>query len=289
MGSEAFIIDGTLFAKHFEEELLHKRELFYDSYRLNPGLAIIRIGDDAASELYVSTKGQKAKSLGFLFKEHYFPSTVTQNEVKECIAELNKDECIHGIVLQLPLPSRLDKSMLIELIDPSKDVDGLHPINLGKVWQGTTSGLVPCTPQGCMMLLKEIHPSLSGKNILVIGASALVGRPMAGLLLNANATITLAHSLTQDLPELCKRAEIIIVAIGDPQFIKADWIQPAATVIDVGINRLPNGQIVGDVDFEHAVKIAGAITPVPGGVGPMTVACLMKNTLVAAERLLRQE
>lgn len=284
MASDAAVLDGKKLAQDLERDLRQVTERLTSHYGVTPSLAIIRVGDDPASELYVSSKGQQAAALGFQFQERLFPANVSATQLHECIDELNSDDSVHGVILQLPLPHGFDKHALLTAIDPAKDVDGLHPLNVGKLWQGDSSGLVACTPQGCKLLLDTVHPNLAGKNVLVLGCSILVGRPMAAILLNQDATVTLAHSLTKQLPELCQQADIMVVAIGDPQFIQADWIKPGATVIDVGINRLGDGKIVGDVDFEKARKVAGYISPVPGGVGPMTVACLMKNTYIAAER-----
>ena len=284
MGSRAFIIDGKQHAKGLEDRIREAASQLLSHHGVQPGLAIIRIGSDPASALYVSSKGQQAATVGFHFEEHAFPDDVSEGDVLECIASLNANSSIHGIIIQLPLPAHLDKFRLLAAVDPSKDVDGLHPMNLGKLWHGDESGFTACTPKGCMALIHSVHPSITGKDVLMVGCSSLVGRPMAALLLNADATVSMAHSFTKNLPELCKRAEILVVAIGDPQFIQGDWIQPGATVIDVGINRLDDGRVVGDVGFDAASQVAGAITPVPGGVGPMTVASLLENTLIAAER-----
>jgi len=284
--SKASIIDGKQEALKIQRGLKASVDRLMTRHGIRPGLVIIRVGDDPASKLYVSSKGKQASAVGCHFQEHYFSDDVTQTELVECIDQLNQDASVHGIIVQLPLPERLDKFSLLCAIDPAKDVDGLHPLNVGKLWQDDSSGLIACTPQGCQILLNTVHPSLVGKDVLVIGSSLLVGRPMAALLLNAGATVTLAHNQTKDLPDLCRKAEIMIVAIGDPQFIQADWIRPGATVLDVGINRLEDGRVVGDVDFENAIHVAGAMTPVPGGVGPMTVVCLLRNTLLAAERTM---
>ncbi len=284
MASDAKLLDGKKLAHGLEHDLNGATERLIAHYGVTPQLAIIRVGDDPASELYVSSKGQQAASLGFQFQERHFAATASASELHKCINELNDDDSVHGVILQLPLPYGFDKHTLLKAIDPVKDVDGLHPLNVGKLWQGDSSGLVACTPQGCKLLLDTVHPSLVGKNVLVIGCSILVGRPMAAILLNEDATVTLAHSLTKGLPELCQQADVMIVAIGDPLFIQSDWIKPGATLIDVGINRLEDGKVVGDIDFDNARKVAGYISPVPGGVGPMTVACLMRNTYVAAER-----
>jgi methylenetetrahydrofolate dehydrogenase (NADP+)/methenyltetrahydrofolate cyclohydrolase len=233
-------------------------------------------------------KGIQSKKLGYHFEEHVFPAWIQPELLEAKIRELNKDEHIHGIILQLPLPHTLDKAYFLSLIDPEKDVDGLHPLNAGRLLQGLKGGFVPCTPLGCLELIKTVHPDLAGLNACVVGRSHLVGLPMALLLLQQNCTLSIAHSKTRNLPALCEAANILVVAIGNPHFIQGDWIQKGATVIDVGINRLPSGELVGDVDFASARLRAGALTPVPGGVGPMTVASLLRNTLEAAFRYAKQ-
>ena len=228
------------------------------------------------------SKGEQAREVGYHFEEHAFPADISSDVLIGTIAALNRASHIHGIILQLPLPAHLDRSLLLPLIDPSKDVDGLHPLNAGKLFQGQGGGIVACTPLGCLTLLKTIHSSFVGLTAGVVGCSILVGRPMAMLMLAQGCTIWMAHSKTRNLPALCQTADILIVAIGKPCFIQGEWIREGATVIDVGMNRLPSGDIVGDVDFASAQGRAGAITPVPGGVGPMTVVSLLRNTLEAA-------
>lgn len=278
------IIDGRSIAKDKKEKLhLLARDLEHKT-GVKPGLAVLRVGDDPASQLYVNTKGIQARELGYHFEEHVFPAWTPSEVLESRIKELNEAHHIHGIILQLPLPHPLDKFHFLSLIDPNKDVDGLHPLNAGKFFQGRTDAFIPCTPLGCLELIKTVQKDLEGLNACVIGRSILVGLPMSILLLQHKCTISIAHSKTEDLPTLCKTAQILVVAIGNPRFIQGDWIQEGATVIDVGINRLPSGDLTGDVDFAAAQPRAGAITPVPGGVGPMTVVSLLRNTLEAAYR-----
>jgi methylenetetrahydrofolate dehydrogenase (NADP+)/methenyltetrahydrofolate cyclohydrolase len=229
-------------------------------------------------------KGLQSRELGYHFEEHVFPAWTPPELLEEKIKDLNAAPHIHGIILQLPLPPSFDKFHFLSLISPAKDVDGLHPLNMGKLCQGISGGFIPCTPLGCLHLIKTLHKDMEGLNVCVVGRSLLVGLPMSLLLLQQKCTVSIAHSKTQDLPSLCRSATILVVAIGRPHFIQGDWIQAGATVIDVGINRLPSGELVGDVDFSRACSRAGAITPVPGGVGPMTVAFLLRNTLEAAFR-----
>lgn len=274
------LIDGRKIAENKKEEL---RRLAHN-LEVKPGLAVLRVGDDPASQLYVNMKGIQARELGYHFEEHVFPAWTPSEVLESRIKELNEADHIHGIILQLPLPHSLDKFHFLSTIDPNKDVDGLHPLNAGKFFQGRGDAFIPCTPLGCLELIKTVHQDLEGLNACVVGRSILVGLPMSILLLQQKCTVSIAHSKTQDLPALCKAADILVVAIGNPRFIQGDWIQKGATVIDVGINRLPSGDLVGDVDFAAAQPRAGAITPVPGGVGPMTVASLLRNTLEAAYR-----
>lgn len=254
-----------------------------------PGLAVIIVGDDPASHVYVTSKGRLAKECGFRSVQHTLPTETSQEELAALVKELNADDDINGILLQLPLPRHLDAGPVIQLIAPEKDVDGLNVVNAGKLAIGDiNTGLLPCTPAGAMILVQQIRGSdLSGLTAVVIGRSNLFGKPMAQLLLNANATVTIAHSKSPDIAAACRNADIIVAAVGRPQMVKADWIKVGATVIDVGINRLPaeadnKGRLVGDCDFEQLTAVAGAITPVPGGVGPMTIAMLMANTVIAA-------
>lgn len=276
------IIDGRKIAEDLKKTLFTLSHDFEKETGIKPGLAALRVGEDSASQLYVQLKGFQAKELGYHFEEHVFPTWISADILEAKISELNQAPHIHGIILQLPLPSHLERFHFLSRIDPSKDVDGLHPLNAGKLSQGSRDGFIPSTPLGCLALIKTVHSRLDGLNVGIIGCSVLVGRPMALLMLQQECTIFMAHSKTQNLPSLCESADILIIAIGNPRFIKGEWIQKGATVIDVGINRLSSGEIVGDVDFSSAETRAGAITPVPGGVGPMTVAYLLLNTLKAA-------
>ena len=278
------IIDGRKLAEDLKKKLFIAAQALEKETGIKPGLAALRVGENPASQLYVQLKGVQARELSYHFEEHVFPAWVSEEIIEDKIKELNQSAHIHGIILQLPLPSQLNKFSLLSLIDPLKDVDGLHPINAGKLFQGIPGGLIPCTPLGCLDLIKTVHDRLEGLNVGIIGCSILVGRPMALLMLQQDCTVWMAHSKTRNLPALCEMADILIVAIGAPCFIQGKWIQKGATVIDVGINRLPTGKFVGDVDFATAKERAGAITPVPGGVGPMTVAHLLQNTLEAAYR-----
>ena len=274
------IIDGKAFAANLRAEL--KAEI--DGMGLTPGLAVILVGDDPASHVYVRNKIKACEAVGIESFETKLPEDASQDEVAAAIDAFNANDAVHGILLQLPVPDHLDSDALIQSIAPEKDVDGLTFVNQGKLVAGDASGLVPCTPQGSLMLIKSVMKDLSGKNAVVIGRSLLFGKPMAQLLLAENCTVTTAHSRTQDLAGVCKGADILVAAVGRAKMVKGDWIKPGAVVIDVGINRQEDGKLCGDVDYEDAQGIAGAITPVPGGVGPMTIACLLKNTIEAAKR-----
>jgi len=252
---------------------------------LTPGLAVVLVGNDPASEVYVRNKHKQTEAAGMASFEYKLPANTSQKDLLALVAKLNADSAVHGILVQLPLPKGLDTEKVIAAIDPAKDVDGLHPHNAGRL-AGGLPALSPCTPLGCIILTKSVHPSLEGLNAIVIGRSNLVGRPLVQLLLNENATVTIAHSRSRDLPELCRRADLVYAAVGKAEMVRGDWLKPGATVIDVGITRVPAAEgkmrLVGDVAFDEAMKVAGAITPVPGGVGQMTVACLLVNTLRAA-------
>ncbi|MFL5254289.1 MAG: bifunctional methylenetetrahydrofolate dehydrogenase/methenyltetrahydrofolate cyclohydrolase FolD [Rhodopila sp.] len=248
-----------------------------------PGLAVVLVGDDPASSVYVRTKDRAAREAGIEAHTIRLPAETSQAALLATIETLNADPAIDGILVQLPLPRGIDQQAVIEAIDPAKDVDGFHPLNVGYLYDGRPA-LVPCTPLGIMKLLRSADVTVAGARALVLGRSAIVGRPMASLLLAADATVTIAHSRTRNLTMECRRADILIAAVGKPEMVTADWINPGATVIDVGINRLLNGRLVGDVAFQTAAAVAGTITPVPGGVGPMTVACLLENTFAAALR-----
>jgi len=280
MAAEARIIDGKAAAAALRAEIGQEIAAIKAARGLVPGLHVVLVGEDPASKVYVASKEKLAVEVGMNSVAHRLPAETTEAHLLAKLAELNADDNVDGILVQLPLPKHINTGRIIDAIDPAKDVDGLHPINAGLL-AGGKNGLVPCTPLGCMLLLKQALPSLSGLDAVVIGRSELVGRPVAQLLLQADCTVTVAHSRTRDLPAVVKRADIVIAAVGRPRMVKGDWIKPGATVIDVGINRLPDGKLAGDVDFAEAVKVAGAITPVPGGVGPMTIACLLKNTLTA--------
>ncbi len=265
---------------------------------VTPGLAVVIVGEDPASQVYVASKSRTAKECGFHSIQHTLDAATSEHDLLRLIAELNSDPLVHGILVQLPLPAHIDAGKVIQAIDPDKDVDGFHYVNVGKLGAGDiASAFVPCTPAGSMILIERVRGrDLSGLNAVVVGRSNIVGKPMANLLLAANATVTVAHSRTKDLPSVCRNADILVAAVGRPEMIKGDWVKPGATVIDVGINRvaaLPgsgrNNRLVGDVEFHSADSVAGAITPVPGGVGPMTIAMLMANTLVSACRAAGRE
>lgn len=276
----ARIIDGKAVAAELRAEIAREVAALKAGGKPAPGLHVVLVGEDPASKVYVASKEKLAAEIGMNSVAHRLPAETTEAALLAKIAELNADNGVDGILVQLPLPKHIDTGRIIDAIDPAKDVDGLHPINAGLL-AGGKNGLVPCTPLGCMLLLKQALPSLSGLDAVVIGRSELVGRPVAQLLLQADCTVTIAHSRTRDLPAVVKRADIVVAAVGRPRMVKGDWIKPGATVIDVGINRMPDGKLAGDVDYAEAAEVAGAITPVPGGVGPMTIACLLRNTLTA--------
>jgi methylenetetrahydrofolate dehydrogenase (NADP+)/methenyltetrahydrofolate cyclohydrolase len=278
----AKIIDGAGIAKSLRQKLAHE----VAAERLAPGLAVVLVGEDPASQVYVRNKSRAAEEVGIRSWTHRLPQSTAQDELLALVESLNKDENVHGILVQMPLPKHIDSQAVIAAIDPEKDVDGFHPINAGRLSLGLP-GFVPCTPQGCMILLSEVLPDLSGKRALVLGRSNIVGKPVAQLLLQANCTVTIAHSRTQDIAAEVGRADIVVAAIGKPKFVRGEWIKEGAVVIDVGINRLATKKLVGDVDFESAEKRAAAITPVPGGVGPMTIACLLMNTVKSSRNRTR--
>ena len=281
----ARIIDGKVIASELRGRVADEVARVQRAHGLTPGLAVVLVGSDPASQVYVRSKHKQTQAAGMASFEHVLPADVEQIEVLALIGQLNRDSSVHGILVQLPLPKSLDTEAIINAIDPVKDVDGLHPNNAGRL-AGGLAALSPCTPLGCIILTKSVHASLEGMNAIVIGRSNLVGRPLVQLLLNENATVTIAHSRSRDLAQLCARADLVYAAVGKPELVRGGWIKPGATVIDVGINRLPGtdgkDRLVGDVAFAEAVEVAGAITPVPGGVGQMTVACLLVNTLRAA-------
>ncbi len=285
--SEAKIIDGKAFALGVREKVAHQVAALTKAHGIKPGLAVVLVGEDPASEVYVRSKGKATVEAGMESFEFRMPDSASHAEVLAKVEELNDDPRVNAILVQLPLPEQVDEAAIINAIEPAKDVDGFHVINTGRLSTGQDA-MVPCTPLGCQMLLRaELGDQLSGANAVVLGRSNIVGKPMAQLLLQDNCTVTIAHSRTRDLPAVVRGADVVIAAVGRPEMVKGDWIKPGATVIDVGINRIERDgkkKLVGDVDFAEAVKVAGAITPVPGGVGPMTIACLLVNTLTAACR-----
>ncbi|UWR34284.1 bifunctional methylenetetrahydrofolate dehydrogenase/methenyltetrahydrofolate cyclohydrolase FolD [Sulfitobacter sp. W027] len=282
----ATIIDGKVFAATVREKVASHVDRLKADHGITPGLAVVLVGEDPASQVYVRSKGKMTREVGMTSVEHKLPATVEQNALLKLIDQLNNDSEIHGILVQLPLPDHLDEKRVVNSVSPAKDVDGFHISNVGLLGTGQKS-MVPCTPLGCLMMLREHHGDLSGMNAVVIGRSNIVGKPMAQLLLGDSCTVTMAHSRTRDLPEVVRRADIVVAAVGRPEMVPGDWIKEGATVIDVGINRIETGEktkLVGDVDFDSASQRAGAITPVPGGVGPMTIACLLANTVTACCR-----
>lgn len=283
----AAIIDGKATAAALRENIAAEVQRLQSAHELTPGLAVVLVGEDPASQVYVRNKIKQTTEAGMRSVDYKREPDISQSELLALVEELNADDSIHGILVQLPLPDHIDEAAVIEAIAPVKDVDGFHEINAGRLMNGQAGALVPCTPQGCVILAKQhLGADLSGKHAVVVGRSNIVGKPVSMLLLQENCTVTVVHSRTRDLPELCRQADILVAAVGRPEMIKGDWIKPGATIVDVGINRIekPEGgtRLVGDVDFASAAQIAGAITPVPGGVGPMTIACLLRNTVLAA-------
>jgi methylenetetrahydrofolate dehydrogenase (NADP+) / methenyltetrahydrofolate cyclohydrolase len=284
----AQLIDGKQISAQVLKEVAAEVDLLRAEHGVVPTLAVVLVGEDPASQVYVRNKVKRATEAGMGSIEHRLDTECTQETLNQLIDVLNNDPQVHGILVQLPLPSHLDEEEIIAAISPAKDVDGFHPLNVGALASGRAS-LVPCTPQGCMIMLRQIHPDLAGKNVVVVGRSNIVGKPMAALLLQADCTVTIAHSRTKNIESLCRNADIVVAAAGRAELINADWIRPGATVIDVGINAIDvdgKRKLVGDVAFESVSRIAGAITPVPGGVGPMTIACLLLNTTRAARHQL---
>jgi methylenetetrahydrofolate dehydrogenase (NADP+)/methenyltetrahydrofolate cyclohydrolase len=277
------IIDGTAIAAKLRGEVATAAAALRTHARIAPTLAVVLVGDDPASAVYVKAKAKAAREANVEVRDHKLPATATQAELMALVAELNADPIVDGILVQLPVPPHLDSDAVIRALDPAKDVDGLHPTNLGYLAQGKPV-FVPCTPKGCMRLLAEVGVDPAGLRAVVLGRSVLVGKPIALLLQNANATVTMCHSKTRDLADEVRRADIVVAAIGRPEMVQGDWIKPGATVLDVGINRTAEGKLVGDVHFTSAIQRAFAITPVPRGVGPMTIACLLENTVEAARR-----
>ncbi len=286
----AYVIDGKSFAAAVRAKVAEHVSRLRSDQGITPGLAVVLVGEDPASQVYVRSKGRQTVAAGMNSFEHRLAASTSEEELLALVNELNIDDAVHGILVQLPLPDHIDEALVTNAINPAKDVDGFHILNVGHLGTGQKS-MVPCTPLGCLMLLRNRHQSLSGMDAVVIGRSNIVGKPMAQLLLRDSCTVTIAHSRTRQLPEVVSRADIVVAAVGRPQMVKGDWIKPGATVIDVGINRITapeleagKTRLVGDVDFDSCSKVAGAITPVPGGVGPMTIACLLANTLTACCR-----
>ena len=283
-------IDGKAFAAGLRRRVATEIEHIKKSYNLTPGLAVVLVGEDPASQVYVRNKSQQTVEVGMASFEHRLDTQTPEVDLLSLIDRLNNDDAVHGILVQLPLPDHIDEHKVLSAINPEKDVDGFHLINVGRLWTGADA-LVPCTPYGCILMLKEHLGDLTGKRALVLGRSNIVGKPMAALLLQESCTVSIAHSRTIDLPTRCREADILVAAVGRPMMVQGDWIKPGAVVIDVGINRVDapergegKTRLVGDVDFAQAEQVASAITPVPGGVGPMTIACLLRNTVVAACR-----
>jgi methylenetetrahydrofolate dehydrogenase (NADP+)/methenyltetrahydrofolate cyclohydrolase len=284
----ATIIDGKAFSANLRGELARKVTLLKQNHAITPGLAVVLVGEDPASQVYVRSKGKQTVEAGMNSIEHKLDADTKQEDILSLIDQLNNDPEIHGILVQLPLPKHINEELVINSVSADKDVDGFHLSNVGRLSIGA-KGIVPCTPLGSIMMLKDHLGDLSGLSAVVVGRSNIVGKPMAALLLQESCTVTIAHSRTKDLPAVCREADIVVAAVGRPEMVKGDWIKPGATVVDVGINRIENAdgstKLVGDVEFSSASEIAGAITPVPGGVGPMTIACLLHNTLQQACRL----
>ena len=279
------LIDGRKAAAELRRTVAAEAARLADVTGIAPGLAVVLVGDDPASRTYVANKTRAAAEAGMRSVDHRLPCTATEAEVLAVVARLNADPAVHGILVQLPLPPRVDAGRVIAAVDPDKDVDGFHPLNAGRLASGLPA-FVPCTPLGCIRLARTVHPTLAGLEAVVIGRSNIVGKPLVQLLLAENATVTAAHSKTRDLAAVCRRADLVFAAVGRPHMVRRDWIKPGATVIDVGISRVAGAdggsRIVGDVAFEEVAEVAGALTPVPGGVGPMTIACLLANTVTAA-------
>ena len=283
----AKIIDGKKLADKICNDVSKQADIIQKNHGIQPGLAVVLVGEDPASQIYVKNKGKRTIEVGFRSFEHKLDKKTSEKELLALVTKLNNDKTVNGILVQLPLPEQIDAQKILDAINPEKDVDGFHAVNSGKLWSGL-EGMVPCTPLGCLIMLKETLKDLTGMNVVVVGRSNIVGKPIAGLLLKEHCTVTIAHSRTKDLPEVCRGADILVAAVGRAEMIKGSWIKPGCTVIDVGINRVEKEdgktKLVGDVDFEDAKKNAKFITPVPGGVGPMTIACLLVNTLTATCR-----
>ncbi len=284
----ATIIDGKAFSANLRSEIARKVEILKRDHSITPGLAVVLVGEDPASQVYVRSKGKQTQEAGMNSYEHKLDAETSEEHLLALIDQLNNDPDVHGILVQLPLPGHINEEAVINSVSADKDVDGFHLSNVGRLSTGA-DGIVPCTPLGSLMMLKDQLGDLSGKKAIIVGRSNIVGKPMAALLLKESCTVTIAHSRTQDLPGECRQADILVAAVGRPEMVKGDWIKPGATVIDVGINRIEKEdgttRLVGDVEFDSAAGVAGAITPVPGGVGPMTIACLLHNTMQQACRL----
>ena len=285
--AEAKVIDGKAIAAELRGRVAGVAARLLNEINVTAGLATVLVGSDRASQVYVQAKGRACAAAGLGSFERRLPADISEAVLLAEIDKLNADDSVDGVLVQLPLPGHIDAHRIIAAIDPAKDVDSFHPVNVGRLWS-RLPGLVPCTPQGCLMLLRTVHPDLSGAEAVVLGRSNLVGKPMAALLLAANCTVTVVHSRSRDVAAICRRSDILVAAVGQPHMVTTDWVKPGATVIDVGIKplALPDGssRVVGDVDFASVRAVAGAITPVPGGVGPLTIACLLRNTLLAACR-----
>lgn len=286
--ARAIVIDGREVAARLRQRVARVAERLKDQHGLTPGLAVVLVGENPASQVYVRNKAKQTGEAGMNSYKHSLPAETSQADLLSLVDQLNRDRDVHGILVQLPLPNQIDAPAVLDALDPAKDVDGFHVVNAGRLMTGAGTPLVPCTPLGCIMLLQEHVGDMTGARAVVVGRSNIVGKPIAQLLLQQNCTVTMAHSRTRDLAEECRNADILIAAVGRPRMIEGDWIKPGATVIDVGINRVEGNdgktRLVGDVAFDEAAEVAGAITPVPGGVGPMTIACLLMNTLTAACR-----
>ena len=285
--TDVCIIDGNNISAQHRDEICHRTAVLKNQHDIIPGLATVLVGEDPASQIYIKNKEKRTNEVGMASYGRRLTTDISEPDLLSVVNELNESPQVHGILVQLPLPSHIEEKNIIQAIDSAKDVDGFHPLNVGALSNGE-EGLVPCTPRGCMKLIQHTHNDLTAKNVVVVGRSKIVGKPLAQLLLAANCTVTIAHSHTKDIAQLCRTADILVAAVGKAEMIKGSWIKPNATVIDVGINR-KNGEgnkpyLVGDVDFKEAIQIAGAITPVPGGVGPMTISCLLENTLMACCR-----
>ena len=280
------VIDGKAIAAEVREGVAREVARLESAYGFRPGLAVVLVGEDPASKVYVKNKGEQTKASGMNSWEHKLPAEASEAEVLAIVDKLNRDPAVNGILVQLPLPKHVNAEKVLNTIDPDKDVDGFHPVNVGRLWVGERT-LVPCTPTGSVILAKSVAPSLAGMNAVVIGRSNIVGKPVAALLLRENCTVTVAHSRTRNIQSVVKGADLVVAAVGIPEMVRGDWVKPGAIVIDVGINRVPGEagktKLVGDVAYDECARVAGAITPVPGGVGPMTIACLLQNTVEAAK------